>query len=101
MINQDKVTEIFCLVDEFCHQFQNFTRHHTIGKPSKRPPIMSQSEVITIMILFHMSEWGLNVSSIFTLIIFKSICSVSFQKLFLITVLRNCNKKVFYPWPCF
>ena len=55
MINQDKVTEIFCLVDEFCHQFQNFTRHYTIGKPSKRPPIMSQSEVITIMILFHMS----------------------------------------------
>lgn len=55
MINFDKATDIFCLVDEFCNNFDNYTKNFIIGKPSKRPPAMSKSEVITIVILFYLS----------------------------------------------
>ena len=55
MINFDKVTDIFCLVDEFCNNFDNYTKDFILGKSSKRPPVMSKSEVITITILFHLS----------------------------------------------
>lgn len=55
MINLDKVTEIFCLVDEFCNNFENYTKNFIIGNPSSRPPIMSKSDVITITNLFHLS----------------------------------------------
>lgn len=57
MINFDKVTDIFCLVDEFCNNFDNYTKNFIIGKPSKRPSVMSKSEVITITILFHLSGY--------------------------------------------
>jgi hypothetical protein len=55
MIDYSKVTEIFCLVDEFCQEFDITTQPFLLGKPSKRPPLMSKSEVITICLLFHLS----------------------------------------------
>jgi hypothetical protein len=55
MIDYAKITDIFCLVDEFCQQFDTTTRPFLLGKPSKRPPRMSKSEVITICLLFHLS----------------------------------------------
>lgn len=55
MINFDKVTEIFCLVDEFAINFTNSTQSFILGRASKRPPIMSDSEVISITVLFHLS----------------------------------------------
>lgn len=55
MITYDKVTDIFIVVDEFCKNFQQTTKHFILGKPSKRPPKMANSEIITILILFHLS----------------------------------------------
>jgi hypothetical protein len=55
MICFDKITEIFTIVDEFCKNFEQQTSSFLIGKKSKRPPIMSTSEVITITLLFHLS----------------------------------------------
>ena len=55
MIKFNKITEIFCLVDEFCQHFIPFLEKNSIGQKSKRPPIMPQSEIISIMILFHLS----------------------------------------------
>lgn len=55
MITFDKITDIFCLVDEFCTNFEETTQNFLLGKPSKRPAIMSKSEVITITLLFHLS----------------------------------------------
>lgn len=55
MITFDKVTDIFCLVDEFCTNFDQTTGAFLIGKPSKRPVTMSKSEIITIVLLFHLS----------------------------------------------
>jgi len=53
IITKDKITEIFYLTDEFCNNFKNSIEAHLIGNAPKRKPIMSESEVITIMILFH------------------------------------------------
>lgn len=48
-----KITEIYYLADDFCKEFDNNLSTKIIGKPSKRPSILNQSEVICIMILFH------------------------------------------------
>ena len=55
MICFDKVTEIFCIVDEFCKNFDKETSKFLLGNKSKRPPKMNSSEVITIILLFHLS----------------------------------------------
>ncbi|MRM83036.1 hypothetical protein D1003_04230 [Riemerella anatipestifer] len=57
MINLDKITDIFCTVDEFCTEFEKFTQPFLVGTPPKKTPKMSNSEVITIMILFHLSDF--------------------------------------------
>ena len=55
MIIYSKVTEIFCIVDEFCKEYDKVVDKSLLGNPSKRPPIMSKSEVITLCILFQLS----------------------------------------------
>lgn len=55
MIIYSKVTEIFCLVDEFCKEYAQIVEKHVLGNPSKRPSVMSKSEVITISIIFQLS----------------------------------------------
>lgn len=51
--SNDKITEIFYLIDEFCIEFNKSVKKHLIGNPPKRTPLMSCSEVITIMVAFH------------------------------------------------
>lgn len=53
VLSEDKITEIFYLVDEFCIEFDYSIQKHTLGNKPKRRPKMSKSEVITIMIMFH------------------------------------------------
>ena len=55
MIIYTKVTEIFCLVDEFCKEYDKIVNRSLLGNPSKRPSIMRKSEVITLCILFQLS----------------------------------------------
>jgi hypothetical protein len=62
MLTKDKITEIFCIADEFCKNFAiemanqpklpdaNGKRHRN------RPCEMSDSEIITILILYHLSS---------------------------------------------
>lgn len=54
MTDYDKVTDIFCITDEFCKNFDQ-TSNFILGKPSKRPPKMAKSEVMCIVMLFHLS----------------------------------------------
>jgi hypothetical protein len=53
-LSEDKITEIFYLADEFCIEFDKNVSKHALGNSPKRKPQMSQSEVITIMVLFHL-----------------------------------------------
>ncbi|WP_313366093.1 IS982 family transposase [Sphingobacterium multivorum] len=55
MIDINKVNDIFCLVDEFCKDFDKSTSRFLLGRAAKRPPVMSKSEVISICLLFHLS----------------------------------------------
>ena len=55
MICFDKITEIYSIVDEFCQNFEQQTSSFLLGNKPKRPPKMSTSEVITIVLLFHLS----------------------------------------------
>jgi hypothetical protein len=58
MLSDDKITEIYYSIDEFCKEFEKVKKGHVLpennGKKSRnRVFILSDSEVITIMILFH------------------------------------------------
>lgn len=54
MICFDKNTEIFCVTDEFCKNFEKTTESFIIGNKPRRKPRMSTAEVITIYYLFHL-----------------------------------------------
>jgi len=58
MLSNDKTTEIYYIVDEFCQEFEKAKKGHVLPenagkKKRKRTCNLSDSEVITIMILFH------------------------------------------------
>ncbi len=55
IITYDKITDIFCIADEFCKDFEKTTQNFILGKRSRRPATMSDSEVIAILISFQMS----------------------------------------------
>lgn len=62
MNSKDKVTEIFCLIDDFCQELnrtidKNAIIPDTKAKTRLRKGKMSQSEVITIMVLFHLKGY--------------------------------------------
>ena len=62
MITKDKITEIFCIADDFCKEFES--EINKIGLPNdakckyrRRKWRMSKSEIITIMICFHFNSY--------------------------------------------
>ena len=61
MITEDKVTEIFCMADDFCKFFDAITPKYTLKSTGKRNyhrnSTMSKAEVMLIMILFHDSGY--------------------------------------------
>ena len=60
MITDDKVTEIFCIADDFCKVFYAQMAKYTFKAERKRKyhreSRMSKAEIMVIMILFH-SSW--------------------------------------------
>ncbi|MBF1458155.1 MAG: transposase [Prevotella pallens] len=61
MITEDKVAEIFCVVDDFCKFFDAMTAKYTLKPTGKRKyhrnSTMSKAEVMLIIILFHDSGY--------------------------------------------
>ena len=61
MITVDKVTEIFCMADDFCKFFDAMTAKYALKPTGKRKyhrnSTMSKAEVMLIMILFHDSGY--------------------------------------------
>jgi transposase len=52
----DSLTELFCLVDDFCHEFEPAWERRLLtdgAKKRRRPCGLSLSELMTLMILFH------------------------------------------------
>ena len=62
MLSVDKITEIFCLVDDFCKEIELATEGHLLKEDASkklrnRKFKMSDSEVITILIIFHLMNY--------------------------------------------
>ena len=61
MITEDKVTELFCIADDFCKFFDAMMSKYTIKEAKKRAyhrdSTLSKSEVMLILILFHDSGY--------------------------------------------
>lgn len=58
MISKDKITEIFCSIDDFCLVFEPAIEKRQLStgkKTRKRKFTMSASEIVTITVLFHLS----------------------------------------------
>lgn len=56
----DKLVELFCVVDDFCKEFLPRFEQHLLnveGKQRKRRGRMSPSEIMTIVIHFHQSQF--------------------------------------------
>lgn len=57
----DKIIEIFCEVDDFCNLFQNEIDKHTLSenteKKRNRKFSLCQSEIITIVVFFHLKRF--------------------------------------------
>ncbi|MDR0744887.1 MAG: hypothetical protein LBF17_00085 [Mediterranea sp.] len=57
MISSHKVTEIYFIIDEFFKEFDNLIRGYSLQeaktKKRSRKFTISQSEVMTILVLFH------------------------------------------------
>jgi hypothetical protein len=56
-----KTVEIYCMIDEFCKEIEKTMENHRLpdensGKTGKRSFTLSDSKVITIMLLFHQSH---------------------------------------------
>ena len=63
MITKDKVTEIFCIIDEFCKHFdaenaQKVLISTKVTSRRRRSATMSDSEIMTILLLFHFGSYG-------------------------------------------
>ena len=61
MITEDKVTEFFCIADDFCKVFDAQMAKYTFKAERKRKyhreSRMSKAEIMVIMILFHSSGY--------------------------------------------
>ena len=59
MLSQDKITQIFCSIDDFCKDFVPNWESQLLsnGKKRIRKSNLSISEVITIQVLFHVSGY--------------------------------------------
>lgn len=61
MLTDDKITEIFCIADDFCKVFDSQMEKYTLKSASRRKyhraSTLSKAEIMLIMILFHDSGY--------------------------------------------
>lgn len=61
IIDTFKVVEVFCFIDDFCLEVKDYFTTHPLpeglqkGHPAGRKPSLSESEVLTILTLYHLS----------------------------------------------
>ncbi len=62
MLTKDKITEIYCIADDFCKEFNEEIKKHQIPtderrRHRKRPCRMSDGEMLTVLICFHFGSF--------------------------------------------
>ncbi|RRD58071.1 IS982 family transposase, partial [Tannerella forsythia] len=63
MITKDKITEIFCILDEFSKNFDEEIQNHSLPTDSQKPrrrrkASLSDSEIMTILPVFHFGTFA-------------------------------------------
>ena len=67
MFSEAKVTEIYCLADDFCKEFAKYQEKHMFstsskdGKHRNKPNRMSDAEIILIMIIMIHFNFDTNI----------------------------------------
>ncbi len=61
-ITKNKITEIFCIIDDFCQEYDKEIARMSICEPDgskhrNRKWTMSRSEIMTILIYFHFNTF--------------------------------------------
>ena len=79
MFSKSKVTEIYCMADDFCKEFalqqEKYMIEDSKQKYRNKPNRMSDAEIMGILILFHL---GAAVSSIITKGMYANILGTCF-----------------------
>jgi hypothetical protein len=60
VLNECKITENFCIIDDFCKEFSKIESEKAVfdGKPHRhKPNRMSDSEIILILLMFHLGGY--------------------------------------------
>ena len=60
-ISNDQIINLFFMMDEFCAQFHQVVKSHSIsdrGRHRNKPNRMSDAEVMLILIIFHFGEFN-------------------------------------------
>ena len=58
LLSEDKITEIYCLADDFCKFYSEKTKNNALEEPDgkrhrNKPNRLSDAEVIAILVAFH------------------------------------------------
>ncbi len=92
MITEDKVTEIFCIADDFCKvfdaQMEKYTIKSNLKRKYHRESTMSKAEIMVIIILFHISTKNMYVC----------IFDICFPRLCHTIVLWNSRRPLLFLW---
>lgn len=61
-ITKDKITEIFCIIDDFCKEYDKDIAKMSLKAPDgrkhrRRAWMMSRSEIMTILVCFHFNQF--------------------------------------------
>ena len=97
MFSEAKVTEIYCLADDFCKEFSKYQEKHMFstspknGKHRNKPNRMSDAEIMLIMILFH--SGGYRCFKHFYLNMCVNTWHICFRGKYPTTVLLNWERK--------
>ena len=72
-----EITEIFCQVDDFCKEFEDHIKKQVLASGKRRrnrPSKLSDSEIITILIYFHLGSFR-NFKHYYLFYVHKHLCS--------------------------
>ena len=104
MLSDGKITEIYCMADDFCKFFNATVKKHTLepadGKRHRNKPNgMSDAEIITILIMFH--SCGHRCLKHFYKNYICEHCSYLFSKLLSYNRFVELEKEVLFPMTIF
>jgi hypothetical protein len=103
-ITKDKITEIFCIADDFCQNFSQEVEKYQLPpqdgkKHRKRKFQLSDSEIITIMICFHVGSFK-NLKYFYLFYVAKHL-SGDFPNLVSYNRFVELQRKVMFPFALF